>query len=69
MVSAVAKSPRGQVLQEDGSQSALLLTSASWHNFDDFMGHVSNRRRVLPIVARLAVFVVCCCLARDLRVR
>ena len=32
MVSAVAKSPRGQVLQEDESQSALLLTSASWHN-------------------------------------
>ena len=29
VVSAVANSPRGQVLQEDGSQSALLLTSAA----------------------------------------
>ena len=33
VVSAVANSPRGQVLQEDESQSALLLTSASWHDF------------------------------------
>ena len=33
VVSAVANSPRGQVLQEDESQSALLLTSASWQDF------------------------------------